>query len=382
MSNLVRIDKNTVYNYLNFDAHGEDSGDIIRCLLLYFSKSHQYQFFGFGKLDPVAFSKEMKISRSRLFSKATKPFQFQNLDNNQIDELYKLEEEDPENFRVYDNNLENALFILLKSNILYPSYLSKKSIKGKTASLKSVQVLTELRTHFKKQRGGEKINYSYTLSKEFQDNLSTYFLHLNIVDIIKLRKPNLDGLYMMLSNEIQTMKANFIEMKELDFDDLCRRASIDSKEPRFKKSRLKKALERIQNDTSLSSEVFAFEFIKKTPKSKYEYKVMIINKIFYKDQKEKHQIYDTRFKKILDQNIYRDLLDIYKALYDINENTIKNDFNQWLKLSDTKDKEEKILAYKTAYFRVKGELPSYIDQEIKSFFKELKNIPENVYVIN
>jgi len=372
MNNIVRVDRNTVHNYLNFDVHGEESGNIIKCLLLYFSKAHQYDLFGYGTLDRSKFAKEMGLSDSRLKGKCENPFQFNGLTLEEIETLYSYQEEDPEMYRVYDSNIENALYILLKSNMIYPdNYMSKSSLKSKISSLKSTQVLTNLQTQLKTQRGGKKVYYYYELSKEFKDNLSTFFLNLNVADTIKLRRSNNDGLYMFISNELQMMKADFLEMKEQCFDDLCHLAKIDQTRPRDNKEKLIRVFKKIQKETSLSDEYWNFEFIKKEKDSKWEYKVMFINKVFFKDKSAKAKAYDEKFKKILEENISRECLEVYISLYGKDEN-IKSKFKNWMKDGKESNKEEKMLAYKNAYFRTKGSLPVYIDNEINSWFKELK----------
>ena len=178
------------------------------------------------------------------------------------------------------------------------------------------------------------------------------------------------------------MKANFIEMKDFDFDLLCAKATINSKQQRDKKSRLKNAFERIKEETSLTGDYWDYSFIKKHPDSKYEYKVMIINKSFYESKAQKKTEYDKKFKIILHQNVYRECLDVFKSLYEGEEKDLEKEFNIWMRASDSLNKKEKELSYNNAYFRVKGSLPVYMNSIIRSWFEELKELPDNYSFFN
>jgi len=363
---LIRIGKNTVHNYNNFEKYGTKDADIIRALLLYLSLKYQNDLFGFGILDPSLFAKEMGFDYKGLLKKHKNPHQFKDLSSEEINYFYELESKDPLKNHLFDNLFENALYILFRDNLIFQNFYSKKSLMGKKSSLKSVQIITELKILFSSQKGGKKYLYNLKLSKEFLNNISTYFLNTNIKTFISLRKSNNDGLYLYLSNLLQEMKGNFIEEKYLSFDLLCIKAKIKNKIEKSKKYNLTKALNKLK-ETDLK---FSYIYTKKNEISKWKYNVLLINKNKYSDKQKKNEDNDKIFQEIFRKELNHALLDKYTVLYN-DYIDLKKEFIIWYKKGSKIDREEKALAYTSTYFKIHGKVPSYINSIITSWFKEI-----------
>jgi len=362
---LIRIGKNTVHNYNNFEKYGTKDADIIRALLLYFSLKYQNDLFGFGTLDPSVFAKEMGFDYKGLLKKHKNPHQFKDLSKKEVEYFYELESKEPLKNHLFDNLFENALYILFRDNLIFQNFYSKKSLMGKKSSLKSVQIITELEILFSSQKGGKKYFYNFKLSEEFLNNISTYFLNTNIKTFVSLRKSNNDGLYLYLSNVLQEMKGSFIEEKYLNFDLLCIKGKINNKVEKSKKYNLTKALNKLK-ETDLK---FSYIYTKKNEQSKWKYNILLTNKNIYSGKQNKKEYNDKIFQEIFKNELNHALLDKFTTLHDyIN---LKEEFIIWYKKGSKIDKEEKTLAYTSTYFKIHGKVPNYINSIVKSWFTKI-----------
>jgi len=369
INELIRIDRNTIHNYNNFDKFGGRTGDVIRSLLMYFAKERSNNIFGFGVLDPVKFAQEMKFEYKHLIEKAEKPYQFQYLNESEIGNLYELEKNNPIEYHVFDNVLENSLFILLTNSLLFNDYIVKESfINTKKWKLQSFLVLKEL-SFFVKKSKTNKYFYKYTLAEDFINNLITYFSFSNITTFANLKKGNLDGLYLFVNSFLEEMVNKSIKEKYLDFDELCLRGKIFATEPRNQKTKLKEKLNKLKKELN-----FDYTFVKKNLDAKFKYKILLTNNNIDNDKIIKENI-EKKIRILFENTLKQELLKMWKSLIDddYNDDNIEIDFTNWIKKGELVNVKEKEAVYKITYIKIYGNIPTYFNTIFNAYLRDCKN---------
>jgi hypothetical protein len=400
---LLRLDKNIANsidqiidlrgilfgkNVSHDDLHmsGEDKR-LINSLIFYFCFTNQHDIFGYGKLDPQKFAEFAKYEPGHLRKKHPNPVQLRGLTEEQKNELYRQQEENPEN-RVYDSYLENALYVLHHTTLSFRE--SAKEVIQDGDSVKYVimsetyTLLPQLTTSlvFKKNSGSPKVTYTYTLNQKFRDNLSLFFMRFEHSSIFKLRRSGLDHLYVYLKN----MKDTFIEKskrneeidRSLNFNQMCEMAGVPRynkegemfKNPRDIKYKLNKVFEKLNTDTDLK---FSIKWSKAGKNAKGNY----VPNICFEEEKEKtHHMYLSSVrhherKLIFRQNLLLELLEYFKR-HNAERDNLEENTLLWLRKD--KDQSSKELAFRNAQFKTYGRVHKNIDKMVSDWMKTLSNL--------
>ncbi|SEC67723.1 hypothetical protein SAMN04489761_3474 [Tenacibaculum sp. MAR_2009_124] len=203
--NNVRIDKNLAFNITDFRKYSKKDEALIKSLVIYMSLNFQKNLFGLVDIDPADFAKRMKIYRTDLFKKHDDPLFFK-VSSTPKEELLRLEKEhgNMSQYRCWNTNLENALFVLKYENII-SSYKSKSGDEERI-TLNNFAYIKELHLVFKKVGKTKKIIYQYKPTEEFEFSLRKFFFNANITTFLALRSSSLEDWYLNLLNRIQVQQ--------------------------------------------------------------------------------------------------------------------------------------------------------------------------------
>lgn len=244
------IDRNLTNN-LNYigQTFGEDS-HLITSLLCFIAWKHRNQLFNCGVLDPYEFGRLSCYKAGYLRRRHQSPAQLERMKEKDIQRLYQLQENDPLDFsvHVFDNILENALYLLYTRSITYPgNHVIYKMTNGNElhkVNIEKITILKHLKIIFHKSKTGkgkDKIYYEYELDQSFVHNLSLYYLNCNLQSFVMLRKKRLDTLYLYLKN----LREYFIYQNKasdiVSFSTLCEMAQLNRADVRMRKQDLIKA---------------------------------------------------------------------------------------------------------------------------------------------
>lgn len=267
--NSVRIDKNFAFNILDFkNIEDAQTRSIIKSLLLYFSFQYEKDLFGYGKIDPVIFSKLFKHDRSNLSRK---------IENAK----YKLDnlKSDAE----WNTYLENALYILATTPI-FEEYRGQDE-NYNVVGIKNYVILKELYKFNpnKKNRGKLKKYYSYVLDSAFETNLKKFFLNININSYLEAKKWNGEDFYVQIMNIYSQSKNNGLSSFYWSINDLTKFFNVSHPEIRIQKQKINIILKKYENILKNEINGLTFEW-KKTGNQKYAYTLFMIWE--KEDQKE------------------------------------------------------------------------------------------------
>lgn len=273
--NTIRIDQNITHFIDKIeDNFGEDT-KLVVCLLFYFSKQHQQNLFSVNYLDSADFAKTFGYTTNYLRSLHPAPYMLNRLSEAQKRNYYKAQEENPNSSenRIFDSYLENALYLLLSRNMVFPHkakfYKNEHGDEIKESTLESICFLKKLKTIWiKSPRGKEKIFYEYELHESFLNNINCYFVNINI-DCIKKNKYY--RLYLYLVNLETTFFLQNRTIGTSSFSFLCRLAGINDKYPKYRKNKLIKAFDYLNVNTNLK---FKYTWVKNAGE-KFNYRPQI-----------------------------------------------------------------------------------------------------------
>lgn len=227
----VNLDKNIVQQNTSLKLHDQDefTKSLVGGLLVYFCFSHQSDLFGYKTLDPYDFAKKLGVSQQDLFKTHPNPQYI--LDN--YDGDFKAE-----------SYLENALYILF-SRVLVSEYITKDVTDNKIIKLKNFRILSDIEIHERetKAKGTKKKLYFYSLSPEFEKNITNFFIRTSIETYIRCRRKNIDNFYLFCLNNYNSNKYNGFEKNHifLSLDFLTNIFEISKElEPRKKKEKINK----------------------------------------------------------------------------------------------------------------------------------------------
>lgn len=242
----VRFDKLFSEYGFNFNDFGND-GQLMFDLVVYFASQHQNNFFGFGKLNVDDFCKTMKYNKTNLLRAHENPYQFQ-LKSDKKAAFERLNQKttiangkDAANKNEFFYTvLDNALYRLYQSKISFgdenSQYIAhnKKEILKKVSLQGGVVVIEELSKFYVESKtannGINKVLYSFRLNPIFLENLTTFYLNINIDSIAKLRQSNSVFLYTYLKNLETIIRAQGKSYSDTtSFDELVNKAEIGLK---------------------------------------------------------------------------------------------------------------------------------------------------------
>ncbi len=258
---LFRMEK-SVMSKSNFDELSMISGDRIpEALLQYICYEHQWNMFGYGRLDPVEFSKSFKFSRQFLVSRHEEPYQLQlrkiiqkGRKSNRRQVRTPLTEQ---NDILCTNRLENALYILAN----YALKVTSTSVLEDKTLVRQYGFLRVIESFAMVQDGKTgKVVYLYKLDDKFRRNLSSLYLTTRRDSFVSLRKSGLGVLYIFL---LKLREALYLQGESStnvtttpDFEYLCTLASIHKyDEAKYRKRDLNQAIAKIRKMTELEFDV-------------------------------------------------------------------------------------------------------------------------------
>lgn len=287
IKNVVRFDRNIAKNGIQFTRFEEDA-DLMFDLVVYFANSYQDNFFGFGKLDVDDFCAKMNYKKSNLFKSHHAPAQFKDLGIKKAFEKItkKLSAENIANGKNSINKddffytvLDNALYRLSTDSIPFKFKVKSNDVNNNlTTAIKIIKTLNkQYKDSTKAKSELKKIVYYYTLDDDFINNLTRWFLNINLYSVAKLRKSNSVYLYSFLKNlQLDLIALNKTSTDTIDFDLLLELAQIFiMNNPRRSKQQLIIKIENIFNVTDLKGKI---DFIKRTNAGKevgYAYQPVI-----------------------------------------------------------------------------------------------------------
>lgn len=365
----LRIDKNLAYNIGELQKYEDKQTQIIiKSLLIYFSFSYQTDLFGYGTLDPKDFSKKMNIDYASLFRKHPSPKQISNSPY-PARALYELEKVDGKfsSSRLWDNYLENALYIL-SSSPLFENYKGSTG-KREFVGIANYILIRDRRISFEPSNNGrnKKVLYHYKLDEMFENNLRRFFLQTKLENYLLSKSKGVEDFYLSLSNIYQSKKGQGITQWRWKLEDLTEIFHISSNlEIRHQKSKLKNKLKLVEK--IMQNEIPGIEFFwDKGQGQRYAY-VPSVKWSPLNDKVSKNTDYKT-LDSVFFKHLKRNLYEIFLRQEIKAEDPVKA-FYSWLWQPETLD--VKIGCYVSTYAlhnKVSYPKPNTL---AKAFFLDIK----------
>jgi hypothetical protein len=350
-------------------------------------------------LDPDEFATKYQLDKSNLKRRAKDPVQLQGKTEEEVKAICDRQSKGPD-FRIFDSVIENALYILLSRNIVLKRG-GKRVIQGKYGTseevtydkLTSVQVLKELEVVFvKSRRGDEKVLYYYVLNPDIIGNLTEYFLVSNKDNLINLRGNKTERLYLFLANLRDSLFVHGHTSTTVEntpsFFELCSIAGVDTvyksganagsvKDAKYIKRDLKKKLNYLIANNRDKNFSFTYHFVHNRG-HRWAY-ICLFDFTPRHDKEEEIEWRKLERTAIGTNNIFYELLDCFKKVSSYsnrygNSEILQNAFLKWLKSNS--HIEEKILAYKNAYFKTYPRRRYGIDASANNFVQSLAKIED------
>ena len=364
MNNITRYDRNLASN-LDDLAFFKTDEKLIKNLIAFFSLDVgnnllPENLFGMRRFDPAHFAEIMNYKSYRsLINKMPieNVAQFKGLSENEIFELKQKAKESGE--PLWDGYLCNAFYRL--------RYESLKFTKpGKTPDGVHVSELHELRFLEKAIKYHDprtnKIYYDIKYDIVFVNNLARYFLKINPLLYVSLSKPNLQDLYMFLTNEREKLNRRNtfedIQTDHIQFETLCEKAEINIVRPSDRKNKLIKAFKLINKKANC--ELFKLDW-KATKGMKWKYHPIITFKYAEEEIVYAH-------KEPVERLICFLRINLKNRFREITTGKIQTDseFDTWFRswvLQDDKYVSDKAQIYIKSYQQVYARTPNLIGEE-------------------
>ncbi|GHT67879.1 hypothetical protein FACS189452_06440 [Bacteroidia bacterium] len=356
---MVRIDRNIVHNidglFDLFNITSENIDDnLLRNVIYYLCYNYQKDLFSYSTFDPYDFAKIMGYSTVYLRKKHPKPLfmkDFKKMPKS------KQQEHLENGLPCYDNNIENALYLLWKKEVLF-SYGAKFYNKTDHEEVitahqnKRMLIVRDLNVLTIKSGKTKQLKtvYSLELDDKFLHSLTKYFVRSKVNALIELRKCKLDMLYLKLAQ--QKDHAIYSKQSEVVFDNfetLCKWCCISPTKkdgtdvpPKKRKQLVLEALRKVNEKTDLNYTISATC----SRGQKFPYTILlhfILDEAVITDKKKsdkKDMMY------LFDETLRRDLVSFYKMYVCSGQNPLTispQGFYNWL-CSDS-DYEEKKRVY-------------------------------------
>jgi hypothetical protein len=335
--NNLRIDKNIAYNIIEINKVEDiQTQIIIKSLLVYFSFSYQSDLFGYGRLDPYDFAKKTLIDKDLLFKRHPNPkyIQDSNLSKKKLYEREKNNDKYDSETRVWDNYLENALYILVTTPLFehYKGSTGNKDFIG----LRNHLLLREIQLFPVKVNKGrvEKLYYKYKLDEYFESNLRKFFLQIDFDSYRESRRKNVDALFLAVMNIYNTYKHKGLNQHHWKLDELLAYFSISPElHIKFQKQKLNVQLRKLEAILSGIIPGIKFDWTAGTGQRWKYVPVLTWDKVDIEKEKSKdYDVLEDVFLKHLRKNLYEIYLNQFKSAAGND-----NDFYLWLRSDKNKD---------------------------------------------
>lgn len=353
---------------------------VAEALLYYICNEHQYNIFGYGKIDPVVFAEKFGFSERYLREPHPDPF---------WKTFYKVKDEKKSKTAgrrrtitklpsyEYTNRLENALFVLAHLPLMVRSTVVDDNKRLVTRN-DFIQILDTLYVIQDKITG--KIDYIYKLNERFRRNLSTYYLKTSTQSLVKLRKPGYELLYQCLLRIKESLFSKGLTSTPVEsapsFKYLCELVKIKEQDAKYMKRNLNLALKKIKEYTELTFEVEwikghdqsdkytpIFHFIPALgevlgPNSHHYQAIRFDERIDVACVEFKHQLYELCPKKG-----YEDMDRAEEIFFD------------WLKKTDEQHKKRLRNALEKTFINLACVIPNDLDSRIDYFMNKAQTEP-------
>jgi len=380
------------------DGGAYDCDDrLVRNIIYSIANDYEHSLFNFGQLDPARFAKQWNYDAGYLRHRVENPYQLTHMTQDEIAAYrQRLRENngcgDSQDGRVWDTQLENALYILSSRPISFERYGEFAAAGGEgkeSVEVKSHATFTLLSglSAIRRERG--KTIYTYTLNENFEKNLTRYYIRGEVGSLISLRSCGLDSLYLYLvnlKNNLGLAHKHATTPGELpDMDYLCRLADISftTKDggpvpEKTRKYQLMRALERIDRETDLDMTV---TWVGDGGEGLYSSRGAYVPVIDFGAASAVTTDTSWGYGKnaaegertaIQRQLITKSFLDMYKKLFTVGSYMFVDpaDFNRWA-LDGSCNRKEKETALRLALIGIFHELPKNEDAIIRSFFRTI-----------
>lgn len=264
-------------------------------------------------------------------------------------------------YRVWDSNLENALFILKYEHIL-STYKSSNEYENRI-SIEDFSYIKKLHITFQKKNKTKKILYEYEPTPEFEHSLRKFFFTANVKTYIKLRRYNLDDWYLNLLNRINKHDMNGYNELRFSINDISKYLNISSN-ALSEDSNIKKGFSDVKKKINYK---FKHNFIPHVTDeinnltldwqagNGCKYKNVAIVRWRSKTQEELKIINKEIYDDLFITELFKDLSSFYHKTYSVLEYNLEKKTNLFLKwLFSYTDADIKISKYISNYSDHKG----------------------------
>lgn len=371
---IVRFDRSLAKNGISFSKFGED-GDLMFDLVVYFANTYQNNLFSHGKLDVDHFCKTMNYSKSNLLKAHKAPRQFQEVSvkknfgklSKALDMPNGKKSEEKEMF--FYTVLDNALYRLSDEGVSFRFFAKDENFTNSaTTSIKIIKVLNKRFSLSNKAKNKDikKLSYEFSIDADFIDNLTKYFVNIDLTSVSLLRKSNSVYLYSFLKNLQMDLHSKGVTYTDtIDFDLLVELAQIQVEAPADKKKKLITKLNNIFMKSDLKGSI---KFIKKKG-TNHSYQPVIT--FFNNLPKLQSAEYSNQVSSAARVRFYHEVKSYYTTL-----NRPASEFVGWLhdSLTSSVESNDYITVRKqiqSAYTHVCGESINYKDGRVSWLIKEL-----------
>ena len=395
----IRVDNTFARSLYLIDEQFEEDSVLIKSLIIFFHNEIQNNIFGVSSFDVSRFAKQMGYLPDNLNAMHPNPVQLRGKTKAEIDIMKAKEIADPVQFKIWDSNLENALYVLSTNtvNVKYGKTVVDDGDFSMVTGLSGQRYLKSIQMTLKKTKNVTKKVYMYELDPDFVQKTLSLYSYIDLSKIALFQKRRLDNLYLFVSSNIASILHEaklqgiqkgdgYIEQDFILYFNMAKRLlGTNCKLEKENKRAIKKKLDEFnllltEDDFKIEPEWMKGEnnmtyyqinlHLKipksriKTDKEEQEDKTRMMNEVSF------FNLFHILFKLTNSQAYYTSTM-VDKVLA----------FNDWLK-DDTKDYEDKLDMIKTSNKQVYGtvEKPSFVSEK-QIYQRALKGLQE-VNIIN
>lgn len=372
----IRISKTFAHSVFSFDEQFKSEAGVLKSLVLFFHHEVQNNIFGMSVFDIKRFADMMNYDIKYLNSKAKNPAQHEGMDKQEIEQLYKLEEQDPIKYKVWNSVLENALWILQNKpvRLTYGGAYNTNDIQVVRTGQYSERYIRNLEMVMvdTSGKGKKKKIYIYELDREFVTKTMRYYAFIDIRKYPALQRKGIENMYLYLIDFINSMmtqnatkalpegESQAIQQDcTLYFSALCNIFNVGGTIEKEKKRRIKEKMAILQEVLSEDDFKITQNWVKGSADSKYSYNLHLkieIPKDRIKTKKEQEKDRQRNFKDLCYMRLFHETFSrLYPEIY-YEEGTLVRiaSFYNWL-CNDEANMPEKIAAIKASNVEVYGE---------------------------
>lgn len=415
LRNEIRIDRIFSQSMWKIDEQFNEDAGLLKSLILFFHNEIQNNVYGVGFFDVKRFSEMMGYSISKLQHKHPNPRQLMGMNAAEKARLYELEAQNPESNKIWDSNLENALYTLVNCNVVLnydASFSDERNNIINSAGISSQKYLERVDMIFQKSSEKSLINkkvYIYHLDRDFVDKTLRWYQYIDISLVPFLQRKNLENIFFLLAGRVgyllydlersKVKKSNqwYESLYSIYFNTAKKIFCCDSAINRENKRKIEKKMKELTEIVNSHCDFkIKYYWDKENPKSSFSY--MLVIKLFIsgnkiKNEHDHYENYSRTEDEFCCMELYHSLYrDLFPEQY--HQGTILGKFGfyfKWL-CDDTVNFQEKCDVIKRCMLKVNPDSNwdnnRYINErvarqlkhlkEINSSFLELRNAPKMI----